>query len=302
MKQVLARPEARPTGLLRAEIQAHAFCRMTRQDVAHERRRPGPMPDGWSPIPGSLLRQADDQTIVSLAAVRGALGRLEDREPARFDRWGILAASRFLGRSGLVQAIAGFQADGVWSVSPHLIPHLTLHSPAGTLSLALGIHGPNLGIGGGPNAGFEGFLTALTWLNAGVVPGLWMVLSRWSPEFLPDHRGEPRASCECQAMAMVVVPCRSTESGLPGLTLVESGTPGRMPPADLADLDAILSGRSPASAVNGHSIAPGVAAHAGHTASAIRRPHFASRAGSKARPRVIAADVSGTLSIELLRD
>ena len=28
----------------------------------------------------------------------------------------------------------------------------------------------------------EGFLAALTWLATGVVPGVWLVLSGWSPE------------------------------------------------------------------------------------------------------------------------
>ena len=265
MKKALARLETRPDTLLRAAIQAHAFCRMTRQEIANERRRPGPMPPGWSPIQPSLLRQVEDQTIVALAAVRAALGRLDDREPARFDRWGILAASRFLGRSGLVQAIAGFHSEGVWAVSPHLIPHFALHSPAGTLSLAMGIHGPNLGIGGGPGSGFQGFLTALTWVGSGVVPGLWLVLSGWSPEFVPDHRGEAVEDCECQALALVLVPSDTPGTGQAGLALVESGTPEPVPPPDFPELDALLSRSSSARAGSGSAIAPGLSAHDGHT-------------------------------------
>ena len=216
---------------------------MTREQIAGERRRPAPMADGWSPISPALLRQAEDQTVVSLAAVRAALGRLDDRDPARFDGWGILAASRFLGRSGLVQAIAGFQSEGVWSVSPHLIPHLTLHSPAGTLSQAMGIHGPNLGIGGGPGSAFEGFLTALTWIGSGLVPGLWLVLTGWSPEFVPGLRAESRVRTASVrpwrwAWSPAARPC--PDPGHTVLALVESDLREAPPTQDFAELDAML--------------------------------------------------------------
>ena len=86
-------------------------------------------------------------------------------------------------------ALRSFLAEGVWGTSPHLIPHFALHSPSGTISLALGLHGPNLGVGGGLHAAAEGFLTALTWLSSGRVPGVWLVFSGWSPELIPDRCG-----------------------------------------------------------------------------------------------------------------
>ncbi len=98
----------------------------------------------------------------------------------RRDTWGGRAWRRRL---------RSFKAEGVWGTSPHLIPHFALHSPSGTISLALGLHGPNLGVGGGLHAAAEGFLAAMTWLSAGVVPGVWLVLSGWSPELIPDRRG-----------------------------------------------------------------------------------------------------------------
>ena len=300
MKQVLARRETRLGVLLRADIQAHAFCRMTRQQIADERRRPGPMPQGWNPVQPSLLRQADDQTVVSLAAVRGALGRLDDREPARFELWGILAASRFLGRSGLVQAISGFRSEGVWSISPHLSPHATLHSPAGTLSLAMGIHGPNLGIGGGPGSGFEGLLTALTWVSSRAVPGVWLVLSGWSPEYVPDQRGEPLEDCECHSLALVLVPSHSVGAGQASLAVVESRPPEQLPSLDFPQLDTLLARGSSARTGNGSAISAGLLAHDVHTSSGIPRPHFSASPGSRVRPRVIATDASGRLRIELL--
>ncbi len=105
-----------------------------------------------------------------------------------------MAASRYLGRANLAVALRSFMAEGVWGTSPHLIPHFALHSASGTISLALGSHGPNLGVGGGLHAAAEGFLTALTWLSTGVVPGVWLVLTGWSPELVPDPSGNAPAS------------------------------------------------------------------------------------------------------------
>ena len=109
----------------------------------------------------------------------------------RYEGWGVVAASRFLGRANLARALQSFLAEGVWGTSPHLIPHFALHSASGTISLGLGLHGPNLGVGGGLHAAAEGFLAALTWLSSGNVPGVWLVLSGWSPELVPDRTGGP---------------------------------------------------------------------------------------------------------------
>jgi hypothetical protein len=118
----------------------------------------------------------------------------------------------------LAAALRSFATEGVWGTSPHLIPHFALHSPSGTISLALGLHGPNVGAGGGLHAAAEGFLAALTWLTAGVVPGVWLVLSGWSPELIPERKagasrngparvpGGASSEVECQALAMALRP------------------------------------------------------------------------------------------------
>jgi hypothetical protein len=151
-----------------------------------------------------LLRYSDEQTVVGTAAVFTAMNAME-RSPDEFQGWGVVAASRYLGRASLAAALRSFLAEGVWGTSPHLIPHFALHSPSGTISLALGVHGPNLGVGGGLHAGAEGFLAALTWLAAGMVPGVWLVLSGWSPELVPDEAGRSAAAGECRALALALV-------------------------------------------------------------------------------------------------
>jgi hypothetical protein len=151
-----------------------------------------------------LLRYSDEQTVAGTAAVFTAMNSM-GRPPEEFAGWGVVAASRYLGRASLAAALRSFLAEGVWSTSPHLIPHFALHSPSGTISLALGVHGPNLGVGGGLHAAAEGFLAALTWLAAGVVPGVWLVLSGWSPELVPDAAGRAAATGECRALALALV-------------------------------------------------------------------------------------------------
>jgi len=190
--------------MLAGEIMGHGLFRMSPGDVPALRRRPGPIPDGWGGVAPSLLRYSDEQTIAGTAAVFVAIERIGlPRE--RFDGWGVVAASRYLGRANLAVALRSFLAEGVWGTSPHLIPHFALHSPAGTISLALGLHGPNVGVGGGLHAAAEGFLAALTWISADSVPGVWLVLSGWSPELVPDRRGNCPAAGECRALAIALV-------------------------------------------------------------------------------------------------
>ena len=118
-----------------------------------------PVSEGWPRVPPSLLRYADEQTVAGTAAVFAAMEAMA-KPPERFHDWGVVAASRYLGRANLAVALRSFMAEGVWGTSPHLIPHFALHSQSGTISLALGSHGPNLGVGGGLHAAADHCLQA----------------------------------------------------------------------------------------------------------------------------------------------
>jgi hypothetical protein len=190
--------------VLAASVVGYRLFRMLPGDVPVLRRRPGPVPEGWQRVPPSLLRYADEQTVAGTAAVFAAMEAMAT-PPQRFHDWGVVAASRYLGRANLAVALRSFMAEGVWGTSPHLIPHFALHSQSGTISLALGSHGPNLGVGGGLYAAADGFLTALTWLAAGVVPGVWLILSGWFPELVPATSGNASPTGECQALALAMV-------------------------------------------------------------------------------------------------
>jgi hypothetical protein len=200
--------------MLAADVMGAALLRARPSEVPALRRRPGPVPEGWTRTPPSLLRYSDEQTVTATAAVFTAIAAMRTG-PDQFAGWGVVAASRYLGRASLAAALRSFKAEGVWGTSPHLIPHFALHSPSGTISLALDLHGPNVGAGGGLHAAAEGFLAALTWLSAGVVPGVWLVLSGWSPELIPERNvgataAAPSGDIECQALALALRPAGTT--------------------------------------------------------------------------------------------
>jgi len=108
-----------------------------------------------------------------------------------------------------------------------------MEASAGTISLALGLHGPNLGAGGGLRAAAEGVLAALTWLAAGTVPGVWLVLTGWSPELVPDRPGVARAEGECHALAIALAAtARGARTSRPAIRAL-IGEPTAPAPADV---------------------------------------------------------------------
>jgi hypothetical protein len=183
-------------------IAAHASVLLDEEVVAAMRRQPGSL--RGEPLPPNLLRHSDEQTIAALAALLSAVdsARLDDD----FTDWGIVAASRFVGRTALAQAVVRFINEGPWGVSPHLIPHRSPHSPTGTLSQALKLHGPNCGAGGGPGAETEGLLTALGMLHASGAPGVWLVMSRMVPEGDCDLSVGRAFGTQLHALALALTP------------------------------------------------------------------------------------------------
>ena len=145
---------------------------------------------GGEPFPPSFLKHADEQTVVGLAAVFRAIERF-GLAGARFTDWAVLAGPRFLGRASLAVALQRFAQEGAWGVSPHLIPHRSLHSVSGTVSQALAIHGPNFGVGGGPDSAGEALLAAAALCSDAALPGVWVVLTGWDPEPVLERPNVP---------------------------------------------------------------------------------------------------------------
>jgi hypothetical protein len=213
-----------PPGTVECDVAAHAAVRVPQEAMAALRRQPGP-PHG-KPLAPAFLKHAEEQTVVGLAAV---LNALHDFPPPggwpEFHDWAVLAAPRFLGRPALGELLQRFIAGGAWEVSPHVIPHRSLHSVSGTVSQALQIHGPNFGVGGGPGGEAEILLTTLVLLQGMKVPGVWVVMTRLDPELPPDESGVPPPGSFCHALALAAVPAGTAAAGF-RLRLTVAPQPG----------------------------------------------------------------------------
>ncbi|MCX7403484.1 MAG: hypothetical protein NTY87_10345 [Planctomycetia bacterium] len=179
-------------------------------------------------LPKRFLRHCDEHTVVAMAAVLAAMHTLPE-SLSDMSRWGVLAAPCLAGRLLSARTLAQLPKTGAAGVSPHLIPQCSLHAMASAVSVGLGMHGPNMGVGGGPEAVAEGFVTALSMLGEPDVPGLWLVLTQWDDEPIPDGAGGATNGPLCRSVAMALVATTSVSSDGPttlGLTLtlpVEGG-------------------------------------------------------------------------------
>lgn len=216
-------------------VAAHAAFRADAEEVARLRR--DPCPAGMAALSSALHKHAEDQTALALTAVlRAAASRGWSGDG--FAEWGVVAAPQFFGRHGIAQTIQRFAQEGAWGISPHLIPHQSLHAVSGTISQVLKIHGPNFGAGGGPESTSDALLLAAALLAEGVVPGVWLVLTGYEAEWVPVMNGQPAPRMPTAlAVALALVADRSELSGLTlriGPTEVEDEE--ALPPFHLADL------------------------------------------------------------------
>ena len=198
-------------------------------------------------LPKRFLRYCDEQTVVGMAAVLRAIDRLPEPRPS-FDRWGVLAASCQAGRIMGAAAVIGTKSAGSQGVSPHVVPQCSLHSPASAVSVALSMHGPHFGIGGGPEAFDEAMLSACS-MAATESDGAWLILTAWDDEPSLDAAGKPISDPVCCGLAMALLPgeveaAEATIAVVPGAA--GAATHERLPPmADrILSLAAALSGEA----------------------------------------------------------
>ncbi len=190
------------------------------------------VPPCGAPLSANFLKHADEQTYAGLTAVFEAIRshRLATAGgPSPFRDWGVVGSPRFLGRAAMSSDLPRFLVEGAWDVSPHMIPHRSLHSLSGTVSQALGIKGPNYGAGGGPGAEAEGLLAAVSLLESMHLPGVWLVCTCLDPERSADHAtGRPLPGTRSKGLALALMP-----AGTPGGVHMEM-TIGRSAPASQA--------------------------------------------------------------------
>lgn len=193
------------------DIAAEAVVRANLDCLDQLRRHPGPV--CGDPLPAPLLKHADEQTVAGLCAVYQAIAKSR-LQPDCFCDWGVVAAPRFLGRPTMAAALQRFFTEGAWGVSPHLIPHRSLHSISGTVSQALKIHGPNFGVGGGPDGHTEALLAATALLERKQLPGVWVVLTCLSSQLPPDEAGRMPPGTQAVGMALGLMPSGESASSL----------------------------------------------------------------------------------------
>lgn len=153
--------------------------------------------------PGHFFKYSDEQTIMAVRALDSTIEQNGIDVKSLAD-CAVIAAPQFLGRVQGANAFSRFLRTGAPGVSPHLIPQHSLHSVSGAISVLLGCHGPNVGVGGGPNSLDDALLTAATLLESGAAPHCWLVCTAWDPEPLPDREGQFTNEPICHAFALAL--------------------------------------------------------------------------------------------------
>ncbi|MFL5339471.1 MAG: hypothetical protein ACJ8F7_04820 [Gemmataceae bacterium] len=220
-----------PGGPLLAKCGVTAYAAAALPLAMADARRTKPGPDGAKSVPLKHVKNADEQTIAGLSALFHAI-HARGWQDRSFDDWAVIGAPRYLGRMAVAFTTNKYLSDPAYSISPHIIPNQSLHALSGTISVVLNIHGPNYGVGGGPNAVPEGLLAGLTALATDKLPGVWLVLTEFDPEPIPDEAGNPTNAVTAWAVALALQP----ENGAGELRLLaEPTTDTQVPLRTLAE-------------------------------------------------------------------
>ncbi len=183
-------------------ILAHAGVAVSFTEIAA--LRDAPVPEGAPALPARFLRHCDEHTVVAMRAVLDAIASIE--VPLSLERCGVVAAPCQAGRIATARSLAQLPVGGAVTVSPHIVPQCSLHSVAGAVSVALGMHGPHIGVGGGPDALAEGLFAAMTLFQCGAASGCdsaWVIATSWDEEPTLAADGTPEGNPVCRAVAML---------------------------------------------------------------------------------------------------
>ena len=198
-----ARPIPEPAA---CGIMAHALVEARVSEIAA--LRDAPAPEGVAALPARFLRHCDEQTVVGMHAVLQSIAAHPRPRPS-FDGHGVVAAACQSGRVMAARSLALLKTGGAVTVSTHIVPQGSLHSLAGAVSVGLGMHGPHVGISGGPDALAEGLFAALSFSRpaAAPLPGLWLIVTEWDREPTLDRSsGDVCDDPICRALAVALEP------------------------------------------------------------------------------------------------
>ncbi len=202
-QQTVAQPRT-----LECAVTAYAASGFSFAEVNALRKQSATLPGNFG---FSVLKHAEEQTMAGLGTLRDALVTFESR-PADFGDWGVVCSSRYLGRSAFVESLGKFAAEGPWNVSVQVVPHRSLHSPASMLGLALGCHGPCVGVGGGLDGETDAWITAMTLLDQQPMPGIWLCFLGWDPDELIDMQGNQVFESRCTGLLLALQPVSTSSA------------------------------------------------------------------------------------------
>jgi hypothetical protein len=191
-----------PSTSLECDISAIATVRLTVEEVNGLRKMSDRLPGN---LGNSTLRHTDEQTLASLVAVKQATADLELMDN-HFWNWGVAFSSRYLGRSTFSHSLTKYSIEGAWNVSVQIVPNRSLHSPASMIGLALGCHGPCVGVGGGLDGEPDALITGMSLLEQHSLSGMWLVFSGWRPDELIDEECRLLVESQCTAVALAIQP------------------------------------------------------------------------------------------------
>lgn len=192
-------------------VVGHAACAARLSEIAA--LRDAAAPPGAPALPSRFLRHCDEQTVVGIHAVLRAIAAVPG---AGGDVGGdaVVAASCQAGRVMAAKSLALLKTGGAVTVSTHIVPQASLHSVAGAVSVALGMHGPHLGVSGGADALAEGLLAAITLATTSGAPRVWLVVTAWDDEPALDATGAATDDPVCRALALAIEPGTAAMLGL----------------------------------------------------------------------------------------
>jgi len=177
-------------------ITAHGMCESRLSTIPA--LRDGAVPAGAPALPPRFLRHCDEHTVVGLRAVLEAIAATPS-VANDLPQHGVIGAPCQAGRLVTARSLIQMRQDGPVAISTHIVPQCSLHSVAGAVSVALGLHGPHLGIGGGPDALAEGLFTVFSLFQAAACTACWLLVSDWQDEPALDTTGGPLGEpcCSC---------------------------------------------------------------------------------------------------------
>ncbi|MCE9529287.1 MAG: hypothetical protein K8R36_24835 [Planctomycetales bacterium] len=190
-----------PRQKLEMGIQGFGHARCSAAEIAGLRKT---IPRwGATDTQAHFFKYSDEQTILAVRAL-DSLIEGHGIDVQELADCAVIAAPQFLGRVQGASAFARFLNGGAQGISPHLIPQHSLHSVSGAISVLIGCHGPNLGVGGGPHAMEDALLTAATLLESGNAKSTLLVCTAWDPAPLPNREGQCTNEPICHAFALAL--------------------------------------------------------------------------------------------------